>query len=170
MTSPLYPVFEGDGGVNVPKRPTASVDLGGLDFVDSIKYPPKDRERISASDFMQITMSVERIARCIPVLIADLQLETAGGQVTLSVYSVNDALTVANVVTTEVSSGVYRVTFPASSLPTANGRPVAQVINSNGSVAVVDARAYTSTTVDLHTIDFSGNGTANGCIAKLIVY
>jgi hypothetical protein len=170
MTSPAYPVFEGDGGANAPKRPTAAVDLGGLDFVDSVKYPPKDRERLSASDYMQVTMSLERMARCMPVLVADLVLETAGGQETISVNSTHDGLTTVNVVTTEVSSGVYRVTYPTNMLPVPNGRPMASVVYSNGLVAVVDVPTYTSTTVDLHTMDFAGNTTSNGCRAKLFIY
>jgi len=170
MTSPAYPVFEGDGGTNAPKRPTAAVDLGGLDFVDSVKYPPKDRERLSATDYMQTTMSLERMARCLPVLVADLILETAGGQETVSVTSVNDGLTTVNVVTTEVGSGVYRVTYPANMLPVSVGRPSAIVTYSNGLVAHVDVSTYTATTVDLAAFDYDGNGTPDGCYVKLSVY
>jgi len=169
MTSPAYPVFEGDGGANTPKRPTASVDLGGLDFVDSVKNPPKDRERLAASDYMQATMSLERVARMLPVLIADVTGET-GTPSTDTVISVNDALTTVNVVTTEIGTGKYRVTYPTGKLPTANCSPVAQVIKSSGAIASVEVNAYTATTVDVWAYDFAGSLSANSVQFKLLVY
>jgi hypothetical protein len=169
MTSPAYPVFEGDGGTHAPKRPTAAVDLGGLDFVDSVKYPPKDRERLSATDYMQATMSLERLARVTPVMLVDALGDTTDTGTT-AVASVNDALTTANVVTTRVDAGKYRVTYPSGKLPAANSAPVAQIIKAAGGIASVEVNAYTSTTVDVWAYDFAGSVSGNSVDFKVLVY
>lgn len=169
MTSPVYPVFEGDGGVNAPKRPTADVDLGGLSFVDSVKYPPKDRERLSATDYMQATMSLERVARMIPVLIVEGGLETGGPGID-AVVSVNDALTTGNISVTENSSGVYTVSIPSGKLPTSSGRPVVELVNGSGNVSQIDVASYTATSIVLNARDYAGSLTGNTAVFKLKVY
>lgn len=158
MTSPVYPVFEGDGGSNLPKRPTASVDLGGLDFVDSVEYPPKDREILSATDYLQFTMSLERVARTIPMLRADVYGYAAmtPGTATTNVVSVNGTLTTANVTVERLALGKYRVTYPTGKLPTANSKPVAILLKGAGGTASAEVTAFTSTTVDVWTYNFGG--------------
>lgn len=170
MTSPVYPVYEGDGGVNAPKRPTADVDLGGLGFVDSVKYPPKDRERLSATDYMQVTMSLERIARMTPVLVADFDIEVGLTGNPDYVVCVNDTVTTASVTLSETSSGHYRVTIPAGKIPTANCKPKVDVINSGGAVASVEIASYSATQFNLVAYDFAGSATGNSATVKLSVY
>src|SRR5512136_2702004 len=148
MTSPAYPVFEGDGGTNAPKRPIADVDLGGLAFVDSIKYPPKDRERLSCTDYMQTTMSLERAARTIPMLRAEIYgyASMPAGTPAVSVASVNDTLTTANVTTERLATGKYRITYPVNKIPPANTKPTAILRLGSGGTAIVEVNSYTSTT------------------------
>lgn len=170
MTSPVYPVFEGDGGVNAPKRPTASVDLGGLSFTDSVKYPPKDRERLSATDYMQVTMSLERIARMSPVLIVDILVDDVPDLAVVGVTSVNDVLTTANVVPSRLSLGKYRITIPSGKLPTANGRPSVEMCGTANGVGAVGIDAYTATTFDIDVRDYAGTLVDGGTYVKLKVY
>lgn len=171
MTSPVYPVYEGDGGLNAPKRPTASVDLGGLDFVDSVKYPPKDRERLSATDYMQTTMSLERIARMVPVLIVDVLVDDVPDLTVVNVVSTNDALTTANVTPSRLSLGKYRITIPSGKLPTANSRPSVEICGPIGSVgAIVGLEAYTATTFDIEVRDYAGALVDGNTYVKLKVY
>lgn len=169
MTSPIYPVFEGDGGLNTPKRPTADVDLGGLDFVDSVKYPPKDRERLSCTDYMQVTMSLERVARMTPVLIVEGSVEGGSASVT-SIVSTNDSLTTANVTIAEGSTGVYTITIPAARLPPAIGRPSAESINGAGGVAKIDVPTYSSTSVVMNVRDYAGTLTSAATTYRVLVY
>lgn len=170
MTSPVYPVFEGDGGVNAPKRPTADVDLGGLSFIDSVKYPPKDRERLSATDYMQATMSLERVARMIPVLIVDATLVTSPSAMPLYVLSVNDALTTANVTISETGTGAYRVTIPSGKLPTAAASPEATIIGNGSGVCMAGITASTATTFDIIVRDYAGSATTASSKVRLRVY
>ena len=53
MSTPTYAVFDGDGGANVPKRPVASTDLGGLYKVNDIKYAPNPDTQVTAEDVKQ---------------------------------------------------------------------------------------------------------------------
>jgi hypothetical protein len=169
MTSPVYPVFEGDGGGNAPKRPTASVDLGGLLFTDNIKYPPKDREDLSSTDFMQATMTLERVARMIPVLIVDATLATGAPTVDY-VTCVSDAVTTANVTITEIGTGQFRVTVPSGKLPTATGRPKFDIVVSSGDVGKVEVSSYTATQFVGTTYDYTGAAIASNVTVKLSVY
>lgn len=168
MTSPAYSVFIGDGGTNTPKRPTAAVDLGGLSFVDSVKYPPKDRERLAATDFMQVTMCEEAIARMIPMLRADLRLET-GGETVGTVVSVNSALTTANVTVTETAPGIYTLAWPASSLPTPNTLPTA-VVTSAGSMLFAYISLTSQITAEIEIFDATGTHSAAQCYVSVSVY
>jgi hypothetical protein len=170
MTSPVYPVFEGDGGGHAPKRPTASVDLGGLLFTDNIKYPPKDREQLSSTDYMQATMTLERVARMIPVLIVDLLLDDAPDLAIVGVVSVNDALTTANVTVSKTATGRYRVSVPSGKLPTSSGRPTVEMAGSASGVGGVGIEAYTATQFDIEVRDYAGTLVAGGTHVKLKVY
>jgi hypothetical protein len=168
MTSPLYSVFEGDGGVNAPKRPTALVDLGGLSFTDNIKFPPKDREHLSSSDFMQATRCEEAIARMIPVMRVELSLATGAVSVT-SVVAVNSALTTTNVTVTETGSGLYTVQWPASMLPAANGRATATTTYS-GQWLIAYAGTVSATSVELDIIDTAAAHSTALAYVTLLVY
>jgi hypothetical protein len=169
MTSPVYPVFEGDGGGNAPKRPTASVDLGGLLFTDNIKYPPKDREDLSSTDFMQATMTLERVARMIPVLIVDATLETGSSTID-SVTCVSDAVTTSNVTIAELGTGNFRITIPSGKLPTATSLPKFDIINSSGGVCKVELSSHTATQFVALAYDYTGSVTGNSVAVKLSVY
>lgn len=126
MTSPTYPVFEGDGGAHTPLRPTASLHLGGLEFQDHPTHPPTDRRRMSSTDFMQSTMTIERCASVVPVL----QVDCTGHATTPTINSVasaNTTLTSSNVTISRTGTGAYDIQWPSSKLPPATIRPRAFV-------------------------------------------
>src|SRR5512136_2105256 len=128
MASPTYPVYEGYG-THSPKRPTATADLGGLDFSDSQRLPPKNRVELSATDYMQTTMSLERIARMAPTLMANMVLVTSGSPVPATGIScVNNNVLAADVVITNTATGKYTIAYPANKLPSPNMHPIAVIV------------------------------------------
>lgn len=153
MTSPVYPVFEGDGAANGPMRPTASAHMGGLEFVDNPRYPPTDRRRMSATDFMQVEMVAERVARMVPALTLEWTLIDGSPSAVTGVICVNDAISIASITVFQDAPGLYAVSWPAGSLPPKRLLPVAVPHGE----AVCASRTQTANVVYLSFHDLAGN-------------
>lgn len=170
MASPSYPVYEGDGGHNAPRRPTAWVDLGGLDRTDATNPPPVDRQELASTDVMQATMSLERIARMAPNLVAELTLVTGAPHAAASVACVNDMIIPADVVVTNTATGKYRINYPPSRLPVSNCSPYANIIDSGGLIGSVDTLNQTPTSVEIWTYDTTGTLSGLSVTVRLRVF
>jgi hypothetical protein len=117
MTSPVFSVLEGDGGVNSPEWPTEE-HFGGLLFEDDPQYPPTDRKRLSATDYMQLEMSVARACRMIPPLTVDfIPGTTPNVPAILFVNCTNDAITTTTATITRTGEGIYEIEIPEQTLP-----------------------------------------------------
>jgi hypothetical protein len=115
MTSPTYNAFVGSGAIG-PARPTAEGHFGGLQFQDNPSRPPKDRERISSTDYMGAEMALECVCRMVPVLTVDFTPHETTPVVNY-VTSTNSALTTATVTITRISVGVFDIGWTSGSLP-----------------------------------------------------
>lgn len=161
MTSPTYPVFEGDGGANTPLRPVAETHLGGLQFQDHPTKPPADKRRMSATDFMQTTMTVERAARMVPALVVDV--DGTGTLAISGVICTNDAVTASSVSVTSAATGSYVVTWTAGSLPPRRVRPrvIPQLF------AVLSGATQTANSISMSFIDVNGADVATDFIVEV---
>jgi hypothetical protein len=168
MAAPAYPVYEGDGAGKTPRRPTAAVDLGGLDLIDSSRLPPQNRVELSATDYMQATMSLERVARMAPILVFDVAV-IAGASATI-LSCVNDSVVAGDLVVSDVSPGKYRITLPGSKLPQLRGSPIAQMSLMQGDACASHVYAYQQTFVDVSIYDGNGVLTANPATIKVKVF
>lgn len=177
MATPDYPVFEGDGGLNTPKRPVAATDLGGLYKVNDIGWEPDPEKHVTAEDVLQWEMCIERIGRMIPVLSVDFHVSNAMGTENPSaVACVN-----LGVVTTDITvaktgtTGEYVVTIPSGVIPPSNLRPMATLSKSDsysnsGDSANVTVYSYTSTTITIRVRDFTGVLTGVGASVRVDVF
>lgn len=155
--SRIFPVFEGDGGSNLPRYPTVN-DMGGLQFEDDPQYRPKENKRLRAENYMQLIMAAERVCRMVPVLVVEFAPGYTGytpaTPAIISVTSVIDAITIDTVSISRGSVGLYRIFYPQNTLPPK--RQLAQAwgaeSNSLGSYAV-QANGY----VDVYVYNQSGN-------------
>jgi hypothetical protein len=170
MATPTYSVFDGDGGVNPPKRPVAATDLGGLNKKNVLGYEPDPDERVTAEDVMQWERCIEAMGRMLPMLHVDLYLAAATAQV-INVVSVKSSLTTANVTAVEIGTGHYRVTVPAYSLPSSNAKPMAY-LTGGISATIAHASAATTSSVqwEIYTQNASGGYVSNAAYVKLMVY
>lgn len=157
MSTPLYPVFDGDG-THAPKRPVASTDLGGLYKSDVLGYEPDPESQVTAADVKQWMMCIEAMGRMIPLLRVTCHVETGmGTAVPLFASCVNSTVTTAEISITEVSPGVYRVSWLSGRIPSLSGAPtVSNLISSGGLPCVASVLSYTSTSVDIDVRDFTG--------------
>lgn len=155
--STIFPVFEGDGGTNLPRYPTVN-DMGGLQFEDDPKYPPREGKRLRAENYMQLIMAADRVCRMIPPLVIEFAPGYTGYTPTepaiISVTSVIDAITIDTVSVSRVSVGLYRILYPQNTLPPK--RQLAQAwgceSDSLGSYAV-QGNGY----VDVHVYNQGGS-------------
>lgn len=142
MTSPIYPVFEGDGGTHSPKWPDEN-DMGGLQFVDDPQYPPVHQKRLSATDYMQLEMCVARACRMVPALVFDFQPgNTPNTPAVLAHWSVVDDL---EFTINRTGTGLYTVAWdqtlpPLVALPTIRG--IGNYLVLGGLVTVSGQAAY----------------------------
>jgi len=170
MATPTYSVFDGDGGANTPKRPVAATDLGGLNKKNVLGYEPDPDEQVTAEDVMQWERCIEAMGRMIPMLNADLYLQS-GASVTINVTSVKTSLNTTNVVVTDVGPGHYRVTVPVNSLPATNGRPVTFLASaSSANVAHTFALEVSSNEWDVYIQNTSHAYSGSAAGVKLMVY
>lgn len=155
MTAPNYCVLEGDPTNGIaPRRPDALCeDMGGLQFQDDPNEPPRANEHMSAKDFKQVEMLVQRLTKMAPALRVDVSI---GMSPTVSnVLSVNSTLTTSNVTISRIGAGHYRITWPSGSLPATRCAPRACGLYF-GLVATAEGVPGTPNAVDLYAVDAIG--------------
>jgi hypothetical protein len=171
MSTPTYAVFDGDGGANVPKRPVASTDLGGLYKVNDIKYAPNPDTQVTAEDVKQWEMCIERMARMLPVLKFDITLTTSmTGAHPAHVSCVNNAIGTSDVNVSETGYGTYRASWSPSTLPASNGAPMVTVIKTGTPALDVQITSYSATQVNFITLDYTGAAYSSSVGIVVAVY
>lgn len=152
MTAPNYCVLEGDPtNAIAPRRPDVLCeDMGGLQFQDSATFPPRPNEHVSAKDFKQVEMLVQRLCRMMPVLVVEVT-GTGTSHTLLSVTSAVDSLTAANVTITHGPDGVFAIAWPSGKLPAKTRKPHAYTTDT-ASTTVSIFPAQTANSVIVATV------------------
>lgn len=179
MTAPNHCVLDGTVGI-APRRPDSNCeDMGGLQFQDMAGEVPRPNEHLSAKDFKQVEMLLQRAWRMLPTLSFDIHVANAMGTISPSVISTaNDNLIAGDIdVAPTGTTGEYVVTLPggAAALPAATRSPVASLVKADnyansGDAANVTVYAYTSTTITIRVRDFTGVLSGVGATVRVDVF
>lgn len=174
MTSPTWPVFDGDGGTNTPKRPTTD-DMGGLLFENSIAYPPTDGRRPRAENWKEVEWAIEAIAHMMPI--AKVDVTWSGTAVTaVTVISASNEAALQSAITTSTISaggGGFIITWPAGTLPprTLHSRGfILEGSASNPALISVTDTAATTVTVSITDTQSPPEGLADACKFSVDIY
>ena len=165
--SPSYFVFEGDGGLNNPARPTLA-QVGGAAFVDSTQHPPIPDEQPCAPDYNQINFIAYVAALLLPA--ATIGVTVTGTTPALnSVIALNRSISTVTVTNPDVSVarqalGQYRVSITSTKLPQITWAPRAHA-NKAGSAAASASRV----SAGVYDVYLSNNTGAIDCSFSLEV-
>lgn len=179
MTAPSHCVLEGDPTNGIaPRRPDALCeDMGGLQFQDDPNDPPRPNEHMSAKDFKQVEMLVQRLAKMMPTLSIDLHVSTGMGTVNPSAVACGHSTVTTSSITAAPTgtTGEYTITLPANVLPVSNRRPVAKLGSADnyansGDAADVTVYSYTETSIVIRVRDFTGALTGVGATVRVDVF
>lgn len=177
MTAPSHCVLEGAVG-DPPRRPASNCeDMGGLQLQDDATNPPRPNEHLSALDFKQVEMLLQRAVKMSSTLCIDMHVAIGMGTVLASaIVSVNESILVLEVTVAPTgTTGEYLVTIPPGRLPAFNRSPVATLLKADnyansGDAANATVYAYTSTTITIRVRDFTGILTGVGATVRVDVF
>lgn len=157
MTAPNHCVLEGTVGI-APRRPdSACEDMGGLQFQDAVgpDVSPNPNEHLSARDYKQVEMLLQRTLRMVPLLTVEVTA-TGSTHTLLSVTSAVDTLNSSNVTVTHNATGIFTIAWPASSLPPKTRGPHAYSTSSSSTVDSAYPQQGTNSVVVTTSLHMTG--------------
>ena len=155
--SPSYFVYEGDGGLNPPARPTLD-QVGGAAFTNDTMNPPDPDQQPMAEDYNQINYIAYCASLMIPALVIGVTL--TGTTMTLNrVIAINrniSLLTSANpdISFSRTSVGHYAFGVPVAKLPQMSFPPMA--FANKAGAAAASAAWLSSGSYVVYTSDNTG--------------